>query len=99
MIWDGGRDERGSSTGGGMHARRFKRAKITQNSRGARSGTLVVMLEADFGVGRFPEGDAKEATMYVVSLGFCDASLRFGPIVVSGFLAAFLKWGIEWSKV
>lgn len=37
--------------------------------------------------------------MYVVSLGYGDASLRFGPIVINGFLPAFLKWGVEWSKV
>jgi len=51
---------------------------------------------------RYPEGVVGAAVtpkLYALSLGRYDASLGFNWLVVNGFIAAFVKWLLEWTKV
>jgi len=40
-----------------------------------------------------------ESRMYCLSLGKYSGSVRLGHFTLNGFVAALLKWGIEWTKV
>ena len=44
-------------------------------------------------------GGEGEGLLYCVSVGRWAASLRCGGVVINGWLAAWAKWAIEWSKV
>jgi NADH dehydrogenase FAD-containing subunit len=44
-------------------------------------------------------GNVATPFIYCISLGQYDGSLGFNGLVINGFIAALLKWLIEWTKV
>ena len=50
----------------------------------------------------YPEGvvhNSVSPKIYCVSLGAYDATLGFNGLVINGFVAALMKWMLEWTKV
>jgi len=89
---------------GDMMTHRSQEIKLghTAELNGHAAAHNIIALAHGKRLLRYPEelvGGAVTPKLYALSLGRYDASLGFNWLEISGWLAALMKWLLEWTKV
>ena len=79
----------------------IKQAYYAEMNGAAAAHNILAMIKGN-ALSKYPEciaGSSVSPLVYVVSLGRYDGSLGFNSVVINGFVAALVKWVLEWTKI